>query len=74
MAGCATAEAAVGRERSMPGEEMLRAGLKCHSWLAMPACVVRPGVLTPKAFPGTYKRLRMRNHLYKSAYVRSDQG
>lgn len=53
---------------------MLRAGLKCHSWLAMPACAVRPGVLTPEAFPGTCKRLRMRNHLYKSAYVQGDQG
>lgn len=53
---------------------MLRAELKCHSWSAMPACIVRPGMLTPEAFPGMCKRLRMRKHLYKSVYVQSDQG
>lgn len=60
--------------QAVPGEAMLRAGLKCHSWLAKPTCMVRPRLLTPKAFPGRCKRLRMRNHLYKSAYVQSGQG
>lgn len=53
---------------------MLRDGLKSCSWLALTVYIIRLRVLTPEAFPGTFKRLRMRNHLYKSVYVRSDQG
>lgn len=40
----------------------------------MSTCAHRPGALTPEAFPGTCKRLRVRTHLYKSVYVRSEQG
>lgn len=60
--------------QAVPGEAMLRAGLKCHSWLAKPTCLVRLRLLTPKASPGRCKRLRMRNNLYKSVYVQSGQG
>lgn len=74
MAACAMAKVVVGTDGSKPGEVMLRSGLKCHGWLAMPVCVVRPGVLTPEAFPGTRKRLTMRIHLYKSVYVQRELG